>query len=104
MCNITHDDVILSMITSIKHKGLKNFYEEGDASKLDKRYLVKIEMLMTALDAVTEEKDIIALGKNIHKLKGNYETYWSLSISRNVRMIFKFNKPNIIEIDLLDYH
>ena len=57
------------MITSITHKGLRIFYEEGDAALLDSRYLIKIEMIMTALDAITEEKDIIALGKNIHKLK-----------------------------------
>ena len=61
-------------------------------------------MIMSALDAITEEKDIIALGKNIHKLKGNYEGYWSLNITGNLRMIFKFEKQNILNIDLVDYH
>ena len=92
------------MITSITHKGLRKFYEEGDAALLDQRYLIKIEMLMTALDAITEEKDIIALGKNIHKLKGDYEAYWSLNITGNLRMIFKFEKHNIVNLNLVDYH
>lgn len=92
------------MITSITHKGLRKFYEEGDAALLDDRYLIKLEMIMSALDAITEEKDITALGKNIHKLKGNYEGYWSLNITGNLRMIFKFEKQNILNIDLVDYH
>ena len=92
------------MITSIIHKGLRKFYEEGDAAQLDKRNLNKLEMLMTSLDAVAEEKDIIALGKNIHKLKGDYEAYWSLNITGNLRMIFKFEKPNIVNLNLVDYH
>ena len=29
------------MITSITHKGLRKFYEEGDAALLDNRYLIK---------------------------------------------------------------
>jgi proteic killer suppression protein len=61
-------------------------------------------MIMSALDAITEEKDITALGKNIHKLKGNYKGYWSLNITGNLRMIFKFEKQNILNIDLVDYH
>jgi len=92
------------MITTITHKGLRKFYEEGDTALLGNRYLIKLEMIMSVLDAITEEKDIIALGKNIHKLKGNYEGYWSLNITGNLRMIFKFEKQNILNIDLVDYH
>jgi len=92
------------MITTITHKGLRKFYEEGDTALLGNRYLIKLEMIMSAIDAITEEKDIIALGKNIHKLKGNYEGYWSLNITGNLRMIFKFEKQNILNIDLVDYH
>ena len=92
------------MITSITHKGLRKFYEEGDAALLDNRYLIKLEMIMSALDAITEEKDIIELGINIHKLKGNFEGYCSLNITGNLRMILKFEKQNILNIDLVDYH
>jgi proteic killer suppression protein len=92
------------MITSIKHKGLKRFYEQRDASRLDKRYLVKIEMLMTALDAITEEMDILALRKNVHKLRGNYGDYWSVTISGNLRLVFKFEVPDIYDVNLVDYH
>ncbi len=59
------------MITSITHKGLKRFYENGDGSSLNKNYLIKLELILSALDAISEEKDILSLRKNVHKLKGN---------------------------------
>ena len=40
-----------SMIESIKHKGLKLFFEHGDASKLPPEMLSRIRVILAALDA-----------------------------------------------------
>ena len=87
------------MIVSIRHKGLRLYYEKGDNSKLQKSQLVKIRLILTALDAISSEDDIKALGKNIHILKGEYSGFWALSITGNYRIIFRFEAP-----DVLDYH
>ena len=59
----------LFMIVSIRHKGLRLYYEKGDSSKLQRSHLPKIRLILTALDAIDSEADIKALGKNIHLLK-----------------------------------
>ena len=92
------------MIVSFKHKGLRLFYEKGDSSRLPKPYVLKIRLILTALDAVSSEIDIKALGKNVHLLKGEYEGYWAISITPNYRIIFKFVYPDIIDVDWIDYH
>ena len=59
---------------------------------------------MTALDAIAAESDILALGANVHQLKGNYAGFWSLTVSANYRIIFRFEKPDIFDVDYIDYH
>ena len=92
------------MILSIKHKGLKLFYEDGNGAKLPAEQLVKISRILTALDAVTFEDDIKAMGNGIHKLSGNLRELWSIKTSANYRITFKFEEGDITEIDYLDYH
>ena len=60
----------LSMIISIRHKGLRRYYEEGRRAKLPADQIVKIARILDALDAVCCDNDIRALGSGIHKLTG----------------------------------
>jgi toxin HigB-1 len=92
------------MILSINHKGLRLYYEEGNGSKLSSEYLRKIARILTSLDAVTSEEDIVALGSGIHKLSGDLSDFWSIKVSENYRIIFKFDNGDVFEVDYLDYH
>lgn len=102
MCNITYYNLV--MILSINHKGLKLYYEEGNGSKLPSEYLRKIARILTSLDAVNTEEDIVALGSGIHKLSGNLSDFWSIKVSANYRIIFRFDSGDVSEVDYLDYH
>jgi proteic killer suppression protein len=92
------------MIVSIKHKGLRLYYEKGDGSKLQRPHLIRIKLILSALDAISSEDDIRALGKNIHPLKGEYSGFWALSVTGNYRIIFRFEAPDILDVDYIDYH
>jgi len=92
------------MILSIIHKGLRIYYEDGNGSKLPSEYLRKIARILTSLDAVTSEEDIMALGLGIHKLSGDLSDFWSIKVSANYRIIFRFDNGDIFEVDYLDYH
>jgi proteic killer suppression protein len=59
------------MIVTINHKNLRNYYEDGNGSKLPHEQLSKIARVLAALDAVSSEDDIKALGSGIHTLSGN---------------------------------
>jgi len=93
----------LCMIVSIRHEGLRPYYEKGNGTKLQKVHLVKIKLILTALDAVSTEDDIKALDKYIHILNGEYSGFWALSITGNYRIIFRFEDTDILDVDFLDY-
>ena len=92
------------MIESISHKGLRLYYEEGIGSKLPREQLTKIARILDALEAISTEEDIKALGSGIHKLSGNLKDFWSIKVSANYRIIFRFEAGNIQDVDYLDYH
>jgi toxin HigB-1 len=43
-------------------------------------------------------------GFRLHPLKGDLEGYWSVSVSGNWRIIFRFDGGNACAVDLVDYH
>jgi toxin HigB-1 len=102
MCNNTC--YICMMIQTIRHKGIRMFYETGNGSKLQKEQLAKISRILTALDALSAESDIRSLGSGIHQLKGEYKGFWSISVTGNYRIIFTFRPPDVFDVDYLDYH
>ncbi len=92
------------MIRGIRHKGLRLYYEKGEKGRLPAKQLNKIARILTALDAVSSEIDIKKLGSGIHLLKGKYVGFWSITITGNYRIIFRFEAPDIYDVDYLDYH
>ena len=92
------------MIKSIRHKGLRLYYEESDGSKLPKEHLAKIARILTALDAIASRDDILMFRSGIHLLKGKYGGFWSLHVTGNYRIIFRFQLPDDYDIDYVDYH
>ena len=92
------------MIQTIIHKGLRLFFEKVNGSKLPADYLTKIALILDALDAVATEDDIKALGGGIHRLTGNYAGFWSIKVSPNYRIVFRYEKGDIYDVDYVDYH
>jgi proteic killer suppression protein len=43
-------------------------------------------------------------GFRLHPLKGNLAGYWSVSISGNWRIVFRFDGIHACNVDLIDYH
>jgi proteic killer suppression protein len=94
------------MIISIKHKGLKLFWETGSQRYLPQDQVLKIRLILDIPnDAKQVPQDLIAF-KNlgIHKLKGNYSEFWSLIVKENWRIIFRFEEENIYDVNFVDYH
>ncbi|GGH05183.1 type II toxin-antitoxin system mRNA interferase toxin, RelE/StbE family [Sphingobacterium alkalisoli] len=92
------------MIVSFRHKGLKLFYEKGDASKLQSQHVSKIRLILTRLDAVKTPEELNVPGYGLHQLKGNLKNFWSVKVDKNYRIIFKIENEQVQEIDYIDYH
>lgn len=94
------------MIEKFKHKGLKKYWTNDDASKIPSEMVDKIRMILELLDNVEIVPQDFEAFKNlrIHPLKGELKGFWSLDVTDNYRIIFKFKDKNAYDIDLLDTH
>lgn len=92
------------MIGSIKHKGLRRLYDRDDAGKLSAQLLPKIQRILTALDVATKPADLNLPAYRLHPLKGDYAGYYSVSVSGNWRIVFRFDGEAPTDVDLVDYH
>ncbi len=43
-------------------------------------------------------------GYRLHQLKGDLSGFWSVTISANWRIIFRFDAENVTDLDYIDYH
>ena len=87
-----------------RHKGLKRLYEKDDLSAVSPKQVNKIKRILARLDAATKPADMNIPGFNLHPLKGDRKGYWSVSVSGNWRIIFRFNDDRACDINLVDYH
>ena len=92
-------------IESIRHKGLRRFFETGNAKGLvgDVGRLRKMLAFIDAAESFGE----LMLPPNfgLHELVGDRKGQWSMTVTRNWRMIFSMNSEGaLVDLDLEDYH
>lgn len=92
------------MIESFRHRGLKKLYEKGDKSRLRPDIADKAELYLSILDSAETLEELNVMGFGFHPLKGNLRGLYSVFVSRNYRIIFRFEDGKAFDIDLVDYH
>lgn len=92
------------MIQSFRHKGLRLLYEKADRRRLQPDYVDKIERIIARLDEARDPVDMALPGFRLHALKGELAGFWSVSVSGNWRIIFRFERGHVRDVDLIDYH
>lgn len=92
------------MIKNIRHKSLKRFFENGDEKGLPAQHLTRIRLVLAVLDTISELNEINIPGGNLHPLKGDRKGQWALTIKKNWRITFRFEKGDAFDLDYEDYH
>jgi proteic killer suppression protein len=92
------------MIITFNHKGLEGFFVKGSYKAIPAQYAARIERLLDRLDAIVVPEDMNLPGYKFHELKGKRKGVYSVSVSGNWRITFRFDGDNVIEVDLEDYH
>lgn len=92
------------MIKSFKHKGLKRFYGDNDASGVNPEQVIRIARILDRLEASKIIADMNIPGYKLHLLSGNRKNSWSVKVSGNWRITFRFENGNAYDINLEDYH
>ncbi|MBI3393080.1 MAG: type II toxin-antitoxin system RelE/ParE family toxin [Nitrospirae bacterium] len=68
-------------LVRFRHKGLRRLYEDGDPKG-------------------------VPPGWKLHPLRGGLKGFWSLTVTANWRLVFRFEAEtnSASDIDLVDYH
>jgi proteic killer suppression protein len=92
-------------IRSIRHKGLRRLYENGDPRGVRAAFVDKLRDMLFALDTAEAIDEVERVpGWRLHPLRGDLRGHWSLSVSGNWRLIFRFEDGDTFDLDLVDYH
>jgi toxin HigB-1 len=92
------------MIRSFKHKGLERYFRKGSTSGIQSAHEKKLRLILGRLHAAVDVKDMNLPGLYLHQLKGKYKGRWSVRVSGNWRVTFRFDAPDATELDYEDYH
>jgi len=88
-------------------RGLRKLREDGNAKGVPPAMADKLRKLLFALEtAETLEQLGRFPGWKFHPLKGDLKGLWSLTVTGNWRLIFRYDEPTntASDIDLIDYH
>ncbi len=92
------------MIRTFKHKALERYFCSSSTKGLDSRMLPKLTRLLDRLEAATKPDDMDLPGYRFHPLKGNREGYFSVMVTANWRLTFRFEGEDAFDVNLEDYH
>ena len=95
-------------VRSFAHRGLSRLYNTGNTQGVAPETVDKLRKMLAFLDAMEDPKELRALTTwKPHVLGGNRRGTWSLAVTANYRLTFRIAKaaqPEIIELNLEDYH
>lgn len=92
------------MIKTFRHRGLERFFTKGDYRGIPAQFAPRLERLLDRLDASTAPADMHLPGYKFHELKGDRKGTFSVAVSGNWRLTFRFEGEDTINVDLEDYH
>ena len=92
------------MIKKFRHKGLKAFYLTGSKAGIQAKHADRLRLILARLDSAFEFEDMNLPGLRLHKLSGKLKDFRAVEVSGNWRVIFKFEKHDVIDVDYMDYH
>lgn len=90
-----------------RHKGLRQLYDDGRSKGVSPAMADKLRKLLLALETAD---DLNQLGRfpgwKLHALKGDLKGLWSLTVTGNWRLVFRYDEVTntVNDIDLIDYH
>ena len=87
-----------------KHRGLRRFWERDDASRLNPDHIARIAELLDDLSVIRSPLEMDLPGLRLHQLTGDRRGTWSIRVSANWRLTFRFEDGEAVDVDLEDYH
>ena len=67
-------------------------------------HAAKLRDILARLDAARTIADMNLPGFRLHRLKGEKQTFWSVTVRANWRVIFRLVDGDALDVDYVDYH
>jgi proteic killer suppression protein len=94
-------------LAGFRHKGLRQLYEDDNPKGLSASVVDKLRKVLFTLETAQGLEQVGRFpGWKRHPLKGDLKGFWSLTVTGNWRVIFRYDETTntASEIDLTDYH
>lgn len=92
------------MIKRFAHKGLERFFKTGSTRGIQAKHADRLRRQLAKLNTASEPDDMDLPGWNLHPLHRDLAGHWSVKVSGNWRMTFKFVGEDAELVDYQDYH
>jgi proteic killer suppression protein len=92
------------MILNFRHKGLELFFKTGRKSGIQAKHAKRLQLILGRLNASTAPEDMNLPGLYLHSLTGDRADIWSVRVSGNWRITFRFNGEHAEIVNYEDYH
>jgi len=92
------------MIIGFRHKGLEAFYHTGTTKGIQVVHARKLELILALLDTARAPQGMDVPAFRLHRLKGDLKGHWSVWVSGNWRVTFRFVGADAELVDYQDYH
>ena len=92
------------MIKSFTHKGLEKFFLKGIKSGIQAKHADRLRLILGRLNASTSAEDMNLPGLYLHGLSGPRSKTWSVRVSGNWRITFRFSNKDAELVNYEDYH
>ena len=92
-------------IQNFRHRGLERLFVNNTVRGVPPALAPKLRRMLLALATANEVSDLTAFpGWRLHPLRGELSGYWSLTVTGNWRLIFRFEDGDAFDVELVDYH
>jgi toxin HigB-1 len=92
------------MIQTFKNKFIEKLLKQNINKGIPKELEKKIRIRLEVIDSATVTDDCRLPGYDLHELKGDRKGTWSIKVSGNWRITFRFEDGKAYDVDLEDYH
>lgn len=92
------------MIRSFKHKGLEQFFLKGTTKGIQPKHAKRLRLILGRLHVSSQPQDMNLPGLRLHELTGKRSGTWSVWVSGNWRVTFRFKGENAEVVNYEDYH
>jgi proteic killer suppression protein len=92
------------VIISFRHKGLEIFYRTGSTRGIQAGHAGKLKRMLALLDVAQGAQDLNVPSFKLQRLKGDLAGHWSIGVSGNWLLTFRFVRSDVELVDYQDYH